>query len=149
MSDLCFGAIHCFCIFYFRRHLYVTESIALLERNDGICIGLGQRLAIQTVTVKNARLYNAQPLLDDVAVEIFVPADGNVVHFMFISQIDGKHDCGMLRIYHLLAMRDLHVVVSLALEIIANAAVAFVQKIFVHGAFFIDRHEILNLAFAQ
>src|ERR1700744_3898718 len=101
------------------------------------------------MAINDARLYNAQALPDDIAIEIFVSADGNVVHFVFFSQIDRKHYGGMLRIYHLLAMRDLYVVVSLALEIITNAAIAFVQKIFVHGTFFIDRDEISDLAFAQ
>ena len=80
----------------------------------------------------------AQQVLQGGRAEVVVARDRNPFNFPLHTEFDSVDDCDFFGAGGLALVIDLHVEIPQALEIVAQTAITFVQKVFVDCTFLID-----------
>ena len=106
-------------------------------------------LAVGAMAVEGICSADAEQFLQGRRVKIMVPRNGDLIYAAARSQIYLEDNDNLTLICGLLQVTDLYVKVTEALIVVAEAAIAFVEKILVHTAFFKDRNDVFDAVLAD
>ena len=130
-------------------HLDLAEPVGGVELADRIDIVLQQPLAKAPAACKRGD-DQVQPAAQQVITKIFVPVEGDAPQAVpsTARYLIGDHLLGGLlfasvALAHSLShgIAHVHVEIAFALEVIADAAAAFLQQILIYRAFLVDGQE--------
>jgi len=130
------------------------ESVALIDALNRADVGRHQRLAVDAVAIDKASGVNTEQVCQRNGIKVMIAVDGDFFNAAARAELDGIEDVDSIAAWSdvawLTAVRrlglviDLNVEVTLALKEVAQAAVAFIEQIFVDAAFFKDGDEMLD-----
>src|ERR1700728_181735 len=122
-----------------RGDFHIEETVGKIYAANGICIVVNQLLAKTAIRTEGSGL-KLQSAFEHLLVKIFVAGETDASETIFISKSNLVADYSTL-ISSVPARSELNVgiEIALALKIIAEIAAAFLQQIFVHGSFRINR----------
>ena len=141
----------------------MSESIALIDALNCADVGRDERLTVDAVTIDKASGVNTEQSRERGGVKVMIAVDGDFFNAAARAELDRIQDVDSVAALQLARRRiaawriadwqwgrrlglviDFDVEVTLALKEIAQAAIAFIEEIFVDATFFKDGDEMLD-----
>jgi hypothetical protein len=122
----------------------LEEAVVAIDGLQGADVGGHQRLRVGAVAVKGIGGMHAEQILEGRGVEVVVAGHTDPLHAAAGPKLHPVDNDDLVGTGGLPVMIDFHVEVAQALEVVAQAAVALVEQVFVHSALLEDRNHVLD-----